>query len=87
LTYDRRPLLIALRARRTTYAKGAWFLIARSSPAAFTPTRDVGRMPIDVFIDVFVDIDVLVDVDIDTTRPFIPAQTVPVARRMSVTAA
>jgi hypothetical protein len=44
-------------------------------------------MPKDVFIDVFVDIDVLVDVDIDTTRPFIPAETVPVARRMSVTAA
>jgi hypothetical protein len=68
-------------------AKGALFLVARSSPAAFIPTRDVGRVPIDVFIDVFVDIDVLVYVDIDTTGPFIPAGMAPVARPLFVTAA
>ena len=61
-------------------------MIAPSSPA-FIPTRDVGRVPIDVFIDVFVDIDVLVNVDIDATGPFIPAEMTPVARPTFVTAA
>lgn len=64
--------------KRAAYAKGVWFLITRSSPAAFIPTRDVGRVPIDVFIDVFVDIDVLVYVDVDITRPFMPAEMAPV---------
>jgi hypothetical protein len=63
---------------RAAYVKGAWFLIVRLSPAAFIPTRDGGRAPIDVFIDVFVDIDVLVNVDVDITRPFMPAEMAPV---------
>jgi hypothetical protein len=62
-------------------------LIVRSSPAAFIPTRDVGRVPIDVLIDVFVDIDVFVYVDIDATGRFVPAETAPVARPVFFTAA
>jgi len=80
--------VVPLRTRGGTgaaYAKGAWFLIARASPA-FIPTWDVGRVPKDVFIDVFVDIDVLVYVDIDTTGPFMAADTAPGARPTSVAA-